>query len=168
MASTNFPAGLNGQATHNMGYVGGNVHGNMGPTICSTAQPARAARDPIQIPFPTPYGPNSTRHSAPTLSPPRAPEFRHGSASATAGVRDTSSRLRGRDRERDRRRDEEAQPSDGRGSFPMSEHDQQEYLENVENRFNTVENLLRNHAQLIAQQQKDIEELRNLLIVTSE
>ena len=42
----------------------------------------------------------------------------------------------------------------------MSEHEQQEYLENVDNRFNTLENLLRNHAQLIAQQHKDIEEVR--------
>ena len=50
----------------------------------------------------------------------------------------------------------------------MGENELQDFLANVENRFNSLENLLRNHAQLISKQQEDIEEVRNLLIQTSE
>ena len=74
-----FPSGLNAQAAQNMGGFGMQQQsgGFSGPTISSHPQTAGAPRDPIQIPYPTPYGPTATRHSAPTLSPPRGSELRH-------------------------------------------------------------------------------------------
>ena len=117
----------------------------------------------FQIPYP---GVRDSRHRY------SSPGNRHGSASAANDANSAPASIgrdSGRDRERDRR-DRTMSPtavSPGR-RMPQHEIEREDRESEVDNRFETIENLLRRHAQTIAGQQQTITQMQEILVQASE
>ena len=145
-----FPSGMQGPAGYQPGNIGGTQH---------RFTPA------FQIPYP---GVRESRHRY------SSPGNRHGSASAAddaASAPASIGRYRGRDRERDLRRDRTMSPAATTSPtrrMPQHDIEREDRDAEIDNRFETIENLLRRHAQDIAGQQQTIVQLQEMLVQASE
>ena len=104
---------------------------------------------PLANPYPTTSGVRSNRHGS----------AERGTSSPAAGGQN---RGRERERERDERRDQTHSPV--RGAWQQTQADRDYEEDVIENRFITNENLLRRHAELIANTHQELETAKEIIL----